>query len=124
VDNLRGESSGAELISKHFLGKDSDNNYRDCWWPHEYGILRIEGRVEIMDGEIALSSFTNATSGQEWDKNAQARSSNAQESGMVFNGQRIAQRVVLWELLGTQKEPGDMDRRRLGICIRDKEGHK
>jgi hypothetical protein len=78
---------------------------------YENGILRVESLVEILDGEIAPSSITKAAPDQEWDKNAQARSSTAQESGMVFDGQRIAQRVVLRELLGAREKPGNMDKR-------------
>jgi hypothetical protein len=111
-------SSSANISWKKIV---SNNSYRDCWWTHEYRILRIEGLVEIIDGEIALSSFADAAPGQEWDKNAQARASNAQEGGMVLNGQRIAQRMVLWKLLSTREEPSNVNKRELGISMRKRE---
>jgi H2-forming N5,N10-methylenetetrahydromethanopterin dehydrogenase-like enzyme len=91
---------------------------------HENRILGVEGLVKILNGEIVPSSFTNMASGQEWNKDVQARVSNAHESGVILNGKRITQRVVRWELLSAWKYPGNMDGGELEICIRRKEGHK
>jgi hypothetical protein len=115
VDDFRGKPASAELISKHFLGKGvvGNNSYRDWLWTYKNGILWIEGLVEIPNGEVALSSPTNTASGEKRNKDAQARASNAQESGMILYGQRIAQRMVRWELLGAREEPGIMDQREL-----------
>jgi hypothetical protein len=40
---------------------------------------------------------------------------------VIVNGQKIAQRLVFWKLLGTGEDPSDVHRRILGKCNKLKE---
>jgi hypothetical protein len=89
-------------------------------WSYKNGVFGVYGFVEELDSELWPSRLANTATSQKRSKDAQARTSNAQKGGVIVDGQKIAQRLVFWKLLGTGEDPGDMHRRVLGRCNKHK----